>query len=189
MIIHPDPLDTPPQDNIEQEYTRQAITEYAVKDAAGQDKRYDTEWIKFMLDLSKNDSINDIVDFINANSWTTRQKIKVMSYARVMLGRNLATTFIVSARDHQMVFDDKALIDVDLALGMTTFDLTPEFNILLGMISLHFGIETRRSRLGFWTKRIGTHTTEILQAEQDRERRQASSWKDKIADRLGVGGG
>ena len=146
-------------------------------------QQYDNEWIKFLSDIAQNKSVADIVSFIEANQWTDRQKSTIMHYAKIVLGRGLSTTFITSNVDYLMLKDDKALIDCDIPLGMTTYDLTPEFNILMGMIRLHFNIESRKSKGGKFLNSIGKQTYQITHEEQTREKN--VGFKEKI----GWGGG
>ena len=143
---------------------------------------YDNEWIKFIKEIAKNQSRKDIVDYIEKNRWTDRQKTTIMAYAKVLLGDGLSTTYITDQRDYMMLFDDKALIDCDLTLGMTTFDLTPEFNILIGLINIHFGIEARKSKGGMFLKRIGTQRHEVIQEERIRE---TPGFKERIQEKVG----
>ena len=143
---------------------------------------YDNEWIKWIARLSENKSLKDIVDYINGGTWTDRQKKTIMSYARIVLGDGLSTTYFMNERDYAMFYDDKALIDCDLTLGMTVFDLTPEFNILIGLINLHFGIESRKSKGGMLIKRIGTQRHEIEHIDSNKEQ----GFKEKIENKLGL---
>lgn len=147
-------------------------------------QQFDNEWIKFMSNLAKNESAKDVVDYIDSLVWTTRQKKTIMAYAKVMMGRGLSTTFFTGYTDYRMLYDDKALVDCDLPLGMTRFDVTPEFNLLIGMINLHFGIESRRSKGGFFTKRIGAQRQEIIHEEHTREK---MGFADRIKNKFGMG--
>jgi len=146
---------------------------------------YDNEWIKFMSKLAENKSLQDIVDYIEAVYLTDRQKKTIMAYARVILGRGLSTTYFRNNLDYRMFYDDKALIDCDLTIGMTRFDITPEFNILLGLINYHVGIESRKSIGALFLKRIGTQRHEIEHSETMRDKEQGL--KDKISNKLGFG--
>jgi len=149
---------------------------------ANDSSMWDNEWIRFMSELAKNESVQDILNYIGAVEWTDRQKKTIMAYARIVLGKGLSTTYFGNQRDYRMLYDDKALIDCDLPLGMTRFDITPEFNILLGLISLHFGIESRKSRGALFLKRIGTQRHEIEHEERTKEKQ---GLKDKITGALG----
>jgi len=140
---------------------------------------FDNEFIKFIKQLAENKSTKDIVNYINSIEWTDRQKRTIMAYAKIVLGDGLSTTYIGNPRDYRMLYDDKALIDCDLPLGMTRFDITPEFNILLGLISLHFGLESRKSRGALFLRRVGTQSHEIIHEEKSRLK--PSGIKEKIS--------
>lgn len=144
---------------------------------------YDNEWIKFLSVLAENDSLKDIVDFIQTTTWTDRQKIKIMVYSKVILSRGLSTTYITGMTDFRRLQDDFTLVDCNLILGMTVFDITPEFNILVDMIKMHFGIEIRRSKGGHFIERIGTQRTEVV---HDTTQRSADGFKEKLWKKIGV---
>lgn len=160
------------------------LTEYE-KQLIEAGQQYDNEWIKFVHKLSKNQSIKDIAEYIESIQWTDRQKKTIMAYAKVVLGDGLSTTYFQNYTDYLMCYDDKALIDCDLALGMTVFDVTPEFNILIGLINLHFGIETRKSKGGFILKRLATQRHEILHEESTRNK--GRDFKEAMKSKLGFG--
>jgi hypothetical protein len=124
---------------------------------------FDNEWIKWMVKLSENKSLQDIVDYINGCEWTDRQKKTIMAYSRIVLGDGLSTTYFMDQHDYDMFYDDKAMIDCKLTLGMTVFDITSEFNILIGLIDLHFGIESRKSRGALFLRQLKTDTHEFVQ--------------------------
>ena len=133
---------------------------------------FDNQWVKFMAQLSQNESMKDMIDYINAVHWSRRQRKTIMSYCRILMGNRFATTNFTDQRDYRMLFDDKSLIDCDLTVGLTRFDLTPEWNILLGMITIHFGASARMSKAGWFVKKIGTHRHEIDHEERTRDRTQ-----------------
>lgn len=143
---------------------------------------FDNEYVKFMNQLSKNESMKELVSFINSVHWSRRQKVTLMAYCRVLMGNRFSTTNFTDQRDYRMLFDDKALIDCDLTVGLTRFDLTPEWNILLGMITIHFGADARMSKAGWYVKKIGTHRHEIDQEERTREHNQG--FKEKIEQKV-----
>jgi len=146
---------------------------------------YDNEWVKFMSELSKNRSVKDIVDYISAVHWSRRQQKTIMAYCRIILGDIFSTTNFQDPKDYRMLHDDKALIDCDLTVGLTRFDLTPEWNILIGMINIHFGAAARMSKGGWFVGRIGAQKHEIYQEERTREQ---IGYKEKIQNTLGLGG-
>lgn len=144
--------------------------------------QYDNEWVKFMSQLSKNNSVKDIADYISKVHWSRRQKQTIMAYSQVILGNSFATTRFTDHRDYRMLYDDKALIDCDLTVGLTRFDLTPEWNILIGMINIHFGAVARMSKGGWFVGRIGAQRHEIVQEERTRDHTQG--FKEKIENKF-----
>jgi hypothetical protein len=173
----------------EEQKQQQIISQDMVSAIMEENKRlkdqyaYDNEWIKFLSTLAENDSLKDIVDFINTTSWTDRQKIKIMAYSKVMLSRGLSTTYITGITDYRRLQDDFTLVDCNLILGMTVFDITPEFNILVDMIKMHFGIEIRRSKGGHFIERIGTQRMEVA---HDTTQRNTEGFKEKLWKKIGV---
>ena len=143
------------------------------------DTQYDNEWVKFLSDLSKNKSVDDIVSYINSVHWSRRQKNTLMSYCQVLLGNRFSTTNFQDPHDYRMLYDDKALIDCDLTVGLTRFDLSPEWNVLIGMINIHFGAAARMSKGGWFVGRIGAQRHEIYQEEKTREQ---PGFKEKISN-------
>lgn len=156
-----------------------------INDIVNSDSNFDNEWVRFMSELSKNKSVDDIVNYINSVHWSRRQQKTIMAYSRVILGNVFSTTNFQDHNDYRMLYDDKALIDCDLTVGLTRFDLTPEWNILIGMINIHFGAAARMSKGGWFVGRIGAQKHEIYQEERTREH---IGIKDKINDGLGLRG-
>lgn len=142
---------------------------------------YDNEWIKFLAKLAENDSLKDIVEFVEKTEWTDRQKAKIMSYSKIMLGRGLSTTYITGMTDYRRLQDDFNLVEAEVIFGMTTFDITPEFNMLMDQIRFHFGVETRRSKGGHFVERLGTQRTEIA---HDTINRTPDGFKEKLWKKL-----
>lgn len=171
MAINEDELILKQQKQANNAETEKQILEQDVRD-------YDNEWITYIASLAKNQSTKDIADFIESVEWTDRQKRTIKNYAKIILGDGLSTAFIDGYRGFQRMKDLKALTDCDLTLGMTTFDITPEFNILRGMIDMHFELALTNSVGGFFVKRIGTKTHEIQHEEKTRPKEQGL--KEKI---------
>lgn len=140
------------------------------------ENNFDNEFLKYIAQLAENKSIGDIIDFIERGRWTDNQKRVIMSYAKIILGNGLSTSYLMP-NSYQNLFDNKALVDCDLSLGMTTFDLTPEFNILLGLINVHFELESNKSVGGFFVKRIGTQRHEYEHEEKLLEKKQGLTTK------------
>lgn len=146
-------------------------------------KAYDNEWIKFMSDLSNNKSALEIVEYINWIQWTDKQKQVLIMYTRGSLGRGLSTTYLTGKTDYLRALDDFELIDSVLTLGMSRFDLTPEFHHVIGMINAHRKLDLRRSMHAYFVGRIGTQTTEFVHEERQK---QDMGFKEKVWNRLGV---
>ena len=172
-------------EELEEMVQEQQIADANMKLVESDAVKFDNEWVKYMCQLAENKSIKDIVDYINSVSWTDRQKKTIMSYSRIVLGNGLSTTYFMNNLDYRMLYDDKALVDCDLMLGMTRFDVTPELNILLGLINLHFGVESRKSKGGMFLKRIGAQRHEIVQEERARDKN--IGFREKITSKLGFG--
>lgn len=158
----------------EQAQNRQIIDE---NEMLRRNYQYDNEWIKFLAQLAENDSIKDIVNFINLTQWTDRQKIKIEAFCKVTLGRGLSTTYLTGMTDYRRLMDDFEIIEAELLIGMTRFDVTPEFNLLVDMVKMHFGLESRRSKGGHFVERIGTQRTELV---HDEIRRNDEGFKGRI---------
>ena len=123
---------------------------------------YDNEWVKFMSDLSKNESTEDLATFIKHCEWSTRQQNTIMAYCRIILGRGLGTTFLREGTvDMYVLRDKKAIADCDLYLGLVRVDITPEFNELIDLIDAHFFLESQKSIGGFYIKRAGLQRIEV----------------------------
>jgi len=153
-----------------------------VKQMIAGEGQYENEWVKFMSQLSKNKSVKDISEFISSVHWSRRQKKTIMAYSQIILGDVFATTNFQNPNDYRMLYDDKALIDCDLSVGLTRFDLTPEWNILLGMINVHFGAVSRMSKGGWFVSRIGAQRHEIVQEERTRDH--TVGFKDTISNKI-----
>jgi hypothetical protein len=167
------------------EYQERQLTEGEHRLIENDALKFDNELVKYMCQLSENKSIGNIINYINSVKWTDRQKENIKSYSLIVLGNGLSITYFINNLDYRMLYDDKAMIDCDLMLGMTRFDVTQELNILRGMIDLHFGVESRKSKGGMFLKRIGTQTHEILHEEQNREKN--IGFREKVTSKLGFG--
>lgn len=144
---------------------------------------YDNEWVKFMSELSKNNSVQDLVNHINSCHWSRRQKKTLMVYCRTILANRFSTTNFKNMYAVRTFTDNKSIVDCTLDLGLTRFDLTPEWNTLLGLINLHFEAIVNMSKEGWFTERIGTQRHEIYQEEKTRERN--LGYREKINNIIG----
>ena len=138
---------------------------------------YDNEWITFLAKLAENESVKDIVEFIAGCQWTDRQKHKIMSFSKIVLGRGLATTYLSGFIDYRRAIDDYELCEAELILGMTCFDITPEWIELLDLITKHHNLELRRSKGAHFVENLGKQRIEV---SHDEPRRDAQGFKEKL---------
>lgn len=132
----------------------------------GMDTSYDNEWVRFLDKLSADKALGDIVDYINLVELTDKAKKKLIVYIRTLLDKEFATSRIVSNADLQKLMDHKNLIDCDLPLGLTRFDMTPEFQHVVNLLRIKFGIKVRRSMGGFERRILATQRSEVLNEER-----------------------
>lgn len=149
------------------------------------DDRYDNELIKYYRKISKNQSIDDIVEYIKGFKWSDRQQKSLISYARVVLGDSLSTTYFRNSNDYKMFYDDKSMIDIDMAIGMTIYDMTAEYIKVIDMVNYHAGIESRKSIGAMLLKQMRTQRHEFEHGENIREKN--TGFTDKIKSKLGFG--
>ena len=147
--------------------------------------KYDNELIKYYRKISKNQSIGDILDFINGSKWSDRQLKSLLSYSKVVLGDSLSTTYFRNTNDYKMFYDDKSMIDIDMAIGMTIFDLTPEYIKVIDMVNYHAGIESRKSIGAMLLKQMRTQRHEFEHGEANRQK--DTGFVDKVKTKLGWG--
>lgn len=162
---------------IEQEplYTAEQVEEVVREriEATQQDDgydRYDNELIKYYRTISKNQSIEHIVEFMQGVKWTDKQQMKLIKYAQVTLGNSLSTTYFQNNFDLKMFYDDKSLMEIDLPLGMTTFDVDENFVLAIDMVNYHVGVESRKSFGGMLLKQMRTQRHEFEHGEAIREK-------------------
>ena len=127
---------------------------------------YDNEWVKFLNTLSDDESLAMIVAYIKAVELTDRAQDRLRIYVSTLLDKEFATSMILDRDDYMRLMDDKNLIDADLFMGLTRFDITPEFQHIINLIRIKFGIKIRRSFKGFERKAIFTHRGENINEER-----------------------
>jgi len=127
---------------------------------------FDNEWVRFLSELNKDASLADLVSYLRRANLTDRAKWKIRIYITTLLDREFAVSRITDRIDHRRLMDDKNLIDADLTLGLTRFDITPEFHHIVNLIRIKFGIKVRRSIGGFERRMIPTQITETLAEEK-----------------------
>lgn len=169
-------------------YTREQVEELLEEkletiQQGANDDRYDNEKVKLYRVISKNQSYEHIAEFINARLWTDRQIDKLLKYARVTLGNSVATTYFRDPLDYHKFYDDKAMMDIDLPLQMTVFDVDSDFLLALDMITYDVGVESRKSIGGKLLKQMSTSTHEFEHAERARETN--TGFVDKVKSKFG----
>lgn len=130
-----------------------------------QARYYDNEWVRFTNQLSKNESLGKIAYYAKTCKFTPRAKKKIIMYCYALLGRNLAVTYIKNEHMWNILNADKAVIDSTLKLGLTNFDITDQFVMIMDAISLQFTIMCDQAIGGFERKQINTTKREISREE------------------------
>jgi len=110
---------------------------------------FDNEFIRFLDALLKDSTTREIAEYILRSSLSITAKEKLILYAYTLLHREFAITRLRGERDLQRILIQKSLIDADLPLGLTKFDLTPEFHHIVGLITIKFQAKLLRSMDGF----------------------------------------
>ncbi len=148
---------------------------------------YDNEWVRFLNALTQDELTHDIALYLMNANLTDRAKSKIMIYTRTLLDKEFAISRISPTNqiDMQRVMADKALIDADLPLGLTVFDMTPDFHHIINLLRIKFGIKIRRSIGGFERRIIPTQRMETINEErtslaESRERNR--SIRNRITD-------
>jgi len=137
-----------------------------IEQPIGGGAEFDNEWVRFLSELNKDASLADLVFYLRRANLTDRAKWKIQIYITTLLDREFAVSRITDRVDHRRLMDDKNLIDADLTLGLTRFDITPEFHHIVNLIRIKFGIKVRRSIGGFERRMIPTQITETLAEEK-----------------------
>ncbi len=136
---------------------------------------YDNEWVRFLYALSKDSSLSPILRYIESSFLTSKAKRKIMIYTLLLLDKEFAVSRLVKGNDFMFIVDDRDLIDADLYLGLTRFDITPDFLHIINMVRIKFAIKTRRSIGGFERKIIATHRTEVSNERVEEEEKDKKS--------------
>ncbi len=119
-------------------------------------RQFDNEWVRFINQLSKNETLKKIAYFASGCKFTSRAKRKIISYSYALLGRNLSVTYVRNEHDRNILYCDKSVIDAVLKLGMTNFDVTPEFEMICNQIAFQFSVMVMQSTGGFERRAINT---------------------------------
>lgn len=141
---------------------------------------YDDEWTRFLDSLARDTSMIHIVEYLSRASLTDRAKERLMIYTRTLLDTEFAVSRIRDENDLTRVFDDKNLVDADLPLELTVFDMTAEFQHALNLLRIKFGIKVRRSIGGYERGMIATQRTEAKTEEVRPQARTDRSIQNKV---------
>ena len=130
---------------------------------------YDSEWVRFLNQLSEDESLATIVAYIKSADLTIRAKNKLIVYITTLLDREFAVSRIADYEDFLRLLDKKQILDAGLPLGLTRFDQTPEFAHIVDLIAIKFDIKIRRSMgNGFERRILATSRTENVTEERVR---------------------
>lgn len=161
----------------------QAIVEEKLEATQQDSDRYDNEMLKLFRTICKNQSIGDIEEFIKSTKWTDKQVQTMTAYARVVLTDSNSTTYFRNWLDYKMFYDDIEMVELDLPLDLTVFDVDKNFNMLKDFVKLQVGIESRKSIGGKLINSMKTQRHEFDHSESIREKNEG--FMDKIKSRFG----
>lgn len=145
-----------------------------------QARYYDNEWVRFVNQLSKNETLGKIAYYAKTCKFTSRAKKKIIIYCYTLLGRNLAVTFLKNEQMWNMIQGDKAVVDSTLKLGLTNFDITDNFVLIMDAISLQFTEMCDAAIGGFERKQINTTNREITREERYPQLQQGNAIKQYL---------
>jgi len=110
---------------------------------------FDNEFVRFLHKLLEDTTTREIAEYILNSSLSITAKEKLVLYAYTLLHKEFAITRLRGERDLKRILLQKSLIDADLPLGLTKFDLTPEFHHIVDLIAIKFQAKLLRSMDGF----------------------------------------
>ena len=146
--------------------------------------KYDQEWVRFLDRLVQDATLGYLVDYIKSAKLTRRAKKVIMLHASFCLDIENAVTKINNYEDYMRVLDKKKIVEADLPVGLTRFDVTPDFLHILGEISYKWELKIRRSFGGFERGIIATQrhetVTELKQPPVPSVPPESRSWVSKI---------
>lgn len=147
---------------------------------------FENEWVRFLDRLSDDSSLGPLVSYIESVALTDRAKTKLQIYIITLLDKEFAISRLENKEDLMKLMDDKHVLDADLPLGLTRFDITPEFQHILDLVRIKFGIKIRRSMGGgFERKIIATTRSENISEERIRTKASKASTMQKIKGMFG----
>ena len=147
---------------------------------------FENEWVRFLARLSEDSSLGPLVSYIESIALTDRAKTKLQIYIITLLDKEFAISRLENREDYMKLMDDKYILDADLPLGLTRFDITPEFQHVLDLVRIKFGIKIRRSMgAGFERKIIATTRSENVNEERIRTKAAKAGTIQKIKGMFG----
>lgn len=147
---------------------------------------FENEWVRFLDRLSEDSSLGPLVNYIESVELTDRAKTKLQIYIITLLDKEFAISRLENSEDLMKLMDDKYRLDADLPLGLTRFDQTPEFQHIIGLVRIKFGIKIRRSMgAGFERKIIATTRSENVNEERVRTKAAKSGTISKLKGMFG----
>lgn len=170
---------TPPEDNEPTQPEMQGGDEIPAQIG------YDSEWVRFLSQLSDDESLTTLVAYITKADLTTRAKNKLIVYITILLDREFAVSRISDYEDFLRLLDKKQILDAGLPLGLTRFDQTPSFQHIIDLIAIKFDIKIRRSRDGFERRILATSRTENVTEERVKNIGSKKSTADKVRGLFG----
>ena len=147
---------------------------------------YDSEWVRFLSQLSEDESLATLVAYITKADLTIRAKNKLIVYITTLLDREFAVSRIENYEDFLRLLDKKQILDAGLPLGLTVYDQTPSFQHIIDLIAIKFDIKIRRSMGGGFERRIlATSRTENVTEERIKDIGSKKSTADKVRGLFG----
>ena len=172
---------------IEEEYTGSSgMTEMGERQPIEPVIGFENEQFRFLDRLSEDSSLDAMLNYIESTDLTGRAKRKLQIYVIALFDKEFAISRLENREDYMKLMDDKYIIDADLQLGLTRFDLTPEYHMFVDIVRLKFGIKLRRSMgSGFERKMIATTRSENISEERIRTKAPKAGTMQKIKGMLG----
>ena len=103
----------------------------------GKEYKLDGELKQLHRWLLMDEAMRDIAEYIINSSLSYEAKLKLLTYAHILLIKECAN--IRGERDLQRLRTRKELIEAELPLGLTRFDIEkPEYHHTVNLISLRF---------------------------------------------------
>ena len=146
---------------------------------------FDNEWVRFLSQLSDDESLATLVAYITKVDLSTRAKDKLIVYITTLLDREFAVSRLADYEDFLRLVDKKQILDADLPLGLTRFDQTPEFAHIIDLIAIKWDIKIRRSMRGFERGILATSRTENVTEERIKNIGAKKSTADKVRGLFG----